>query len=1086
MKKIIYICLTAILFVGIAIVAILFGAVSPILNGFKDQYLSAIEAEIGRKVDFDEIEIAVLPSIRFELKHFKIADPNPQHKPLLHIDRIAFKFKLMSAILSLGKEIEISELLISGLNVDLSKNADGTLSIDDILAKMSSNAQTPTETVKTEEKSKRLTQAEKEELITQLKAIRLKSMGIQQASFHYTDLSRSPTPIEINAFNLMLKDFSFDQPIGAKLSMGFLSKDQNMDLEIDMPAISQLLARLQKESVVKVEVDEVDEVDEAHDVEEVEEVEAHEQTIDEVLADLSQSLPLPIKISLKLQKISFTPILSYLPADIPADLQNFHIESALNFEITENLNLSSMGFFHLLDFKIKEGNNLSQSFNIKLNPNFKIYPKEGQLDIDGFVLMINHAVVDINAKLRDLYTDTPKLEKLKLSLEKLKLDDFSSDPVISHFLPPKSQFAGPVEFQLNAQGTAENQIISLNLDLDQTTLILPKQLVKKAGQTLHLKGKFKLSPQSFTIDDFFLKLQDLNFKFSGQLSQFKAPQFDFKGDTGAFDIDRVVRLLPSVASSIPDDVRIDGKTELSFKINGNVKDLNSAVKLSLSQMNLKTPELQVLGSGHFEFSLDGNVEKNIDIQLRSNFNDLDLKFAEDFHKPKSVPFEMDFAVNKTSNQIKVPKFLFHLADLKLSANVKAVNEDQISLTTQIKQANLSSIFALLPSMKESSIKNATLSLDLDLSTKASQMNKNLTVHLNHLEFKSSKNHILGELTFKNPLAPQISFDFKMPKLDSTEFESKNAQQEAKTQQHHSKSKPQKSQPVQIPKILYQVDLNGSFSIDQGKVGDLTFKNYRSHFKGKNGKYSIQNLSIDIYGGQIKSNPMSVDLKKQTVMADLDVKKIRIEEVSEKKDLTGYFSSAFQMNAKGLDAEKMKKTMSSQMSANIDDATLHGFDPQTLLYKAIRSKIPGLKAPKPSALQLKDLGLMLGVQKGKLKSNTPIKFKTDQGDMEFNLSADLDMNLGLKGTWFIPTGLVEKLISKKMSRKEPIPLKIELVGNGTEFKVKEIHWEPILLIIVKEIGGKALEQGVDQALDQLGGKKGKAVKDTAKKVLKKIF
>ncbi len=203
-------------------------------------------------------------------------------------------------------------------------------------------------------------------------------------------------------------------------------------------------------------------------------------------------------------------------------------------------------------------------------------------------------------------------------------------------------------------------------------------------------------------------------------------------------------------------------------------------------------------------------------------------------------------------------------------------------------------------------------------------------------------------------------------------------------------------------------------------------------------------------------------------------------------LAGLFSAKLDLTSKGLEAENIEKNLNSQFQSNLKNGQIYGFDPETLLFKAIASKIPGLKAPKPKSLKFDDLGLKMQVKNGKIKTTEPFKLNTPEGEFLFSLATDFDLKANLKGTWMIPPALIQKIIRKPMKSKEAIPVKIELEGHFDDLKVKHVDWEPILKAVIKELGGAAVEKAVDKAIDQLGGKEGKKVKNEVKNVLKKIF
>ncbi len=174
-----------------------------------------------------------------------------------------------------------------------------------------------------------------------------------------------------------------------------------------------------------------------------------------------------------------------------------------------------------------------------------------------------------------------------------------------------------------------------------------------------------------------------------------------------------------------------------------------------------------------------------------------------------------------------------------------------------------------------------------------------------------------------------------------------------------------------------------------------------------------------------------------------------------------------------------------MYQDLSNTTLE-FDIKSLMYQVLSPVIPGLTKPMPDKKQIK-IGelLALYVKRDQLGAHIPFKINTEYGDMEFQINASSLTQIILKGIWYVPTQLIEEVSHLKLKRTEPIPVEIELEGSITGFKVKNINWKPILLIVIDEVAGIDTSKKVGNIVDTIETDLNDKAKDLTDKASNKL-
>ena len=190
----------------------------------------AIEQKLGRKVSLGTVTTHLFPLLGGQIASVSIAQ-NPAHaeddRPLLSVASVEFDLELIPAILSFGKNLEIKELRVNGLQINLVRYPDGTLSYQDILDRLNAQPTTPAQPTQpsaapssTDEWLRRVTVNE----------LRL-SEGQFRLADHHTPTGKVAEDF-IKHFNVEVQDVKVGQPIKVAISAAVFSETKNFSLDV--------------------------------------------------------------------------------------------------------------------------------------------------------------------------------------------------------------------------------------------------------------------------------------------------------------------------------------------------------------------------------------------------------------------------------------------------------------------------------------------------------------------------------------------------------------------------------------------------------------------------------------------------------------------------------------------------------------------------------------------------------------------------------------------------------------------------------------------------------------------------------------
>ncbi len=204
--KIILTVIASLLFLIIIAAVVLPFVINP--NDFKPMIQTAVKDHTGRELKISgDLELSVFPWIGVSTGKLSLSNaPGFTDKPFAEIDESRLKVKLLPL---LSKKVELSRIVLKGLNLNLAKNKKGVSNWNDLMSATQKQAQ-PDSNVQAPETGNESNSA--------IAALAVGGISIENARIVWDD-RQTGKYTEIKAFNLETDKLEFNKPMAVDLSL---------------------------------------------------------------------------------------------------------------------------------------------------------------------------------------------------------------------------------------------------------------------------------------------------------------------------------------------------------------------------------------------------------------------------------------------------------------------------------------------------------------------------------------------------------------------------------------------------------------------------------------------------------------------------------------------------------------------------------------------------------------------------------------------------------------------------------------------------------------------------------------------------
>ena len=1002
--------LTVLLVVGgvTALIAVYF---DDIVNAQKDEHLPRVEALLGRKVQVGDISTSVVP-LGVEVRNVVVAGRRDGEPPLVELKRVFFSAGAWHAVKSAGTELQLNAMVIDGLTVNLVREADGSLSYEDVLARL-------TEGPPPEEAPAPLAP----EVLKFIKQLELKRVALVNSRFRLIDKATGGAIAEtrINDLGIEMTDVALASPFEVRLGAAVFAEQRNFEVKVKLGPLP---------------------IGEA-------------------------GAPVPIHwISMKADGIDVSRALPYLPAGTPLSINSAKFRADLRvddpLQAKGRIKVKGDVSVDQLSVGLLEA---GQPFDLKLSPNVELDGKAGLVDLTGFAVSFDDMKITANGRVEGLNGDQPTFSDLSIKTDSLDLGRLTAMlPDLNDALPKGSKLSGLFKLQISASGDPTNQKVEADVNLDAAGILIPGAFAKPEGTPLNTQFKAERKAKDLDLESLKLALGPMGLSLAGQVRNFDDPTFDIKGDTGHFDINGLVRLLPNVASAIPPDVKVAGRMRVNVALVGSPDNVDSRVTVDLAGADLAVPGTTIKGGGRVAIIAKGNPKAAVSVNVDARLTGLGVRAGEAFAKPAGTPFVVRLDGSRSGETLNIGSLKIDLGPLSVTGSGR-VSPGGIDVRANIGRFSVAQLATMLPALKESPIAAATLGMKLGLRGSPKQQST-INAELEDFYFAQGRSSLTGRATVSNLDAPKIRFDFRSPNLDLDELFPPSGE----------KAPAEEGGGGPLPPIVKKIDAAGGLRVAKGRSSGAAFSSFVAKLTMKGGVLRFSALDFDAYGGHFTAAPTTMDIGAAERSFDMNVnfrnvnaQQLLAEQADLPDTLSGRLNTQFKVKGRGNEWEKLSKTLTGALGAQLAKGRLHGADVNQAVVAPVAAKIPGGLVKKPKGVRgtaLRSLVAKFSIANGKATLVEPMVAQTPQGPLELDGYIGLDRALKLTGTLKLTKSAVAKMTANKVKPSKPVPVGLTIGGTVDSPKITGVEIDGL----VKVLGGELAKS--------LGLEKVAAAKETA--------
>ena len=1025
--------------------ALLAGAANPILNAYLKDLNQIVSESIGGEIKIKQVEASIFPWFVFELEELEL-------DKMVKVKSLALELDTFTALLSQGEHIKIDRAIIDQVDLKLVKDKTGAWNFEAYGSdrqKLDSNVISKQKIENSDSEQETGSEVENQytfaELQKRLQGLKIGQVYIKGLKVTVEDQTQvEPQSIQLAEFDWEFSKFEPAKELQTRLKAKILNQAEALSLEMHFGPYDRYLDELgQTQDQSSSQGQGVQGLQGLQDFNALDRFDP----------------PFPIKIQVHSDTIDFSALKPLLPQSAKQFAQ-VQTKGDLRLKLEPHQNIELSGEWQVNQLKLDQQ---SAAVNIKLIPQlaFKIQPKQQALTLSfgKTSLSLNDMSLGLNGQIltgpNQLKLDGLSMMSQGVSFEKI----FRILPKLSNSLPPNSQLSGPIGLKLTTSGEAKASQVRVRLDLNQAQMNIPKLFQKASGDPLGLQASMFLQAQQIEIKTFEFYLGQAKLILSGIIQPLAQEQrLNLETRLQGLSIQELSRHLPLVQQELNrNQVKASGEISFESSISAKIKDTEQQIDLqsalAIQGADLDTNELKIKGSGGIRFDLKQSNQKDLFVLFDSNLSNLNLKFGELFHKPRSQAFDIEFELKKRAESLTIPKFNIHLADLRLRG-VGAQTNDHYELNAQLKPSSLSSFLTMFSASQHMGTDLRQGQLGFALKVASGKTANDLQVQLNHLTFKAPKNIITADLSLKNLANPQVRFKVVAPKFDldrlvpsasANKSTNKSQVNPKNSQDKGAKTSSTASQSAQ--QLAYSVQ--GTVKVKKGQAQGIRFKDLDISLTANQNRVELQKGSVKVFGGSIDVAPLKLKLSKKNLsdwQGQLQLKGIQLRQAQKalmhRTTVKGKMSGALKVQGQGQEWKKLSQSLLGDGAIKLENLEVQGFDLSNALIKsaskAIKSKVKSYKVPKLKSrtLKLRKLDEEISFKAGKLTFKEQIKTRLDQSPLSLKGGIGLDGALDFDAQLKLSAKQVSRWFKMPIKGKQSFPLNFKLGGNLFKPTIKD--------------------------------------------------
>jgi AsmA protein len=424
--------LGGILLVLVVLVAAGLFALDRILLSQARKQAAALSAQLGRPVAIGDVETKLWGGIGARVSEVSVGAGEGEGLPLAELRRAEVDVAVLPALLSMGKNIHVREVVVEGLRVNVVKLADGTTNVERVTERLAKEDPA----AKAEEKPAEPASGE-----PALERLRIDRAAVENARIAFVDRTvAGAKELFVEDLDVEVKDLETGEPLEVVVRAAVLAEKQNLSLRMKAAPLPATLE------------------------------------------------PTPEELALDVEPIVLDPLAPFLPKDLGFRGGKFQadLDAKLGGAVPGGKGPTIVkGGFRATDlaFAGQEG---GKPLDVSLDADLEADANAGDLRIGKLVFTAGPASLVGKGRASGLTSDAPKFEDLEIVARNLDLAALEA-----HYPPLRKAMngtvaAGPIGLSVRGSGTAAAQRAEIRVDLTPVRLVVPEGLAKGAGAPMTL------------------------------------------------------------------------------------------------------------------------------------------------------------------------------------------------------------------------------------------------------------------------------------------------------------------------------------------------------------------------------------------------------------------------------------------------------------------------------------------------------------------------------------------------------------------------------------------------------------------------
>lgn len=952
-----------------------------------------VEAKLGRKVSTGEVSTTFLPTLSAKVRDLQVG-PDADvagDAPLARVGSVAFEVSLWDAIVSLGRKVTVDLVAVDGVQINVTRHADGSLSYEDVLQHLAAQAPA-SDTDETEATSD---EEVPEPLSPEVQAY-LRGLSVGQVrltgNVRFVDHATAGSPeSRIDALRLTVSHVRLGSPALLELEAAVFAARPNLRVSV-------------KTGVVGDDLD-----------------------LSKV-ADLSE-------LDAEVAQLDLAKLSPYLSPMLPMRLAEATLSMSLRApQLSATRPVEAVGQVSLSPLRIAGGARCDLSIAL----DGKADPSELSADVKSLDVAWGRAKLGLSGAFRQLAT-SPTFSNLKVTGRELDVAALKSCwPGLSAFVPPELTAEGPASLDVLATGDLKQQTIKATFELQPARIGWASAFEKPAGEPLALAVDGTFTSDTADLRSLRFDVGELSVETKGTVRNFAAPKFDLALAAKPFRFDSVARLVPGTREQlVASGVTSAGSGAFTGHLKGTSEAIDAMLSLALTNVGLDVPGTKLAGDLSLLVTAAGNPSADLDAGLKFDASGATIVVDGSVNKAAGVPVLVDVGVNRRGSLIELPRFDVKFAELAMTAKGGFdLDAGTTNMSVSMAPLNLEKFARVVTAIPADLAKGGMVKAGVSVSGNPNDLSS-MTVGLDGLDVRLGRSDVRGSARVIDLEKPRVELTLASNLLDvdqlfppsdaSAAVDEKSAETGTET-------------PAADDPSLKDYRFEGQVSAKRIVVRKRVLTDFRSRMKLADGVFTLQEGSFGAYGGKVVASGSQAEIWKARMpfKGRLSLQKVDIGEVLAKETkyggvLTGRGSFDLDVSGEGFETTELEEHLDGALKLSFDEGKWSAASLAPRLTAALEplEKVPGFNVGRLTGSNaIRKLVANFAIENGRMTLKEPASLTLDGYAVSLTGSVGIAGSLAMEATWSLPGELIAKATQGKCRTDAPVPVPMTLGGTVT--------------------------------------------------------